>query len=101
MGRESPMRAFLRTKIFLEEEKMKAVETRKIDNLGRIVLPLDVRNELGVTENDELDICVNDGKIILKKLQEFCVICKNTDSLMLVNSKFICTDCVAKVKVLP
>ena len=80
---------------------MKAVETRKIDNLGRIVLPLDVRNELGVTENDELDICVNDGKIILKKLQEFCVICKNTDSLMLVNSKFICTDCVAKVKVLP
>lgn len=80
---------------------MKVTETRKVDSLGRIVLPLDMRNELGVTENDEFDICVNDDKIILKKLQDFCVICKNTDSLMLVNSKFICTDCVAKVKDLP
>ena len=77
---------------------MKLVETRKIDSLGRIILPPDARRELGIETNDELNICVSDGKIILKKLQDFCVICKNTDDLKSVYGKPICSDCVTKVK---
>jgi len=77
---------------------MRVVETRKVDSLGRITLPPDTRRELGIETNDELNICVSDGKIILKKLQDFCVICKNTDNLKVVDGKAICSNCVAKVK---
>jgi len=77
---------------------MRVVETRKIDSLGRITLLPDLRRELGIETNDELNICVSDGKIILKKLQDFCVICKNTDDLKSVDGKSICADCTEKIK---
>ena len=77
---------------------MKEVAKRKVDELGRIVLPVEVRRELGIDEKDELSIFVNDGEIILKKAQPTCALCKTVDDLAVVDNKSICLNCIAKIK---
>lgn len=66
---------------------------RKVDELGRVVLPLEVRTALNINEKDELSIDVKDNKIVLKKVQISCVTCKKID-----DSKIICLNCIAKTK---
>lgn len=79
---------------------MKLICSRKVDNLGRIVLPLEVRTEYGMDAETEIDIFDDGQSIILKKPGSACVICKseiNSNSKQ-VNGKSICHDCVAKIK---
>ena len=72
--------------------------TRRTDHLGRIVLPIEARTELGIADKEELSICVKNGEIVLKKAQPTCVICNNTKQLTVVNGKSLCSDCIAKIK---
>ncbi len=46
----------------MEKEKV-----RKIDGLGRVVIPIELRQNLNISENDEMKIYMQDGKIILEK----------------------------------
>ena len=48
---------------------------RKIDELGRIVLPIELRRSLGIGEKDPVEIYVEEDKIILKKYNDSCVFC--------------------------
>ena len=48
---------------------------RKIDELGRIVLPIEIRNTLDIKAKDSIEIFVDDDKIILKKYQPSCIFC--------------------------
>jgi len=50
---------------------------RKVDELGRIVLPIELRRTLGIDEKDPLEIYVDQEKIILKKYEPACVFCGN------------------------
>ena len=77
---------------------MKEVAKRKVDELGRVVIPVEVRTDLGIEVKDELSICVNDGEIVLKKAQPSCMMCKTVDNLQIVDNKSLCTDCIAKIK---
>ena len=74
---------------------MKVVETRKIDSLGRVVIPLELRNKLDIDDKSDIDICVKDGQIILKKCEPNCKICGEADSLKQIASKdiYVCVDC--------
>ena len=74
---------------------MKVIETRKIDSLGRVVLPIELRKELDIDKNSDIDICVDGGQIILKKTEPSCKICRSTAELKEVKGKnvFVCTDC--------
>ena len=55
---------------------MKSVGTiRKIDELGRIVIPIEIRNKLNINEKDLLEIFIEENSIILKKFEESCVFC--------------------------
>jgi len=74
---------------------MKVVETRKIDRLGRVVLPIELRKEFDIADNSDIDICVDDGQIILKKTEPSCKICLSTAELKEVKGKnvFVCADC--------
>jgi len=52
---------------------------RKVDELGRIVLPVEMRRTLDIAEKDALEIYVEGDTIILRKYQAACVFC---DSLL-------------------
>ncbi len=71
---------------------------RKVDELGRIVLPMELRNKLGISEKDPLEIYVSGSSIILKKYNLNCVLCGNTKNLIKFEDNLICADCKEKIE---
>ena len=67
---------------------------RKIDDLGRIVLPMEVRKGLGIEDKESLEIFTDEDMIILKKLNGSCVICGSSDNLIDYKGKSLCRSCV-------
>ena len=72
--------------------------TRKLDELGRIVLPMEIRTKFDINPKDALEIFVEDDKIILKKYQPCCIFCGNTENNVLLNDKRVCKNCIEKLK---
>lgn len=73
---------------------------RKVDDLGRIVIPAGVRKTLGIREGDAMDVSVDGDKVILAKPQDRCVFCGTDEDLQEFRSKAMCRACVASVGVL-
>lgn len=71
---------------------------RKVDDLGRIVLPVEVRREMGIGLKDELAIYVKDGNIVLKKAHSSCIMCQTIYNLTIINNNYLCSDCILKIK---
>ena len=71
---------------------------RKVDELGRIVLPISIRQIMDINEKDALEIFTDENKIILQKYQPSCIFCNNADNIVFFNGKRICEDCLAKIK---
>ena len=72
---------------------------RKIDELGRIVLPIELRRNLNINERDSLEIFVENDCIILKKYDlNNCVFCGNSDNLKLFKNKTVCEKCIEEIK---
>lgn len=70
---------------------------RRLDELGRIVLPMELRNKLGITEKNQLEIYVDGTSIVLKKYEPNCVFCNNTKKLTEYNGKLVCDKCIQKL----
>ncbi|RNC28656.1 MAG: Transition state regulatory protein AbrB [Candidatus Dichloromethanomonas elyunquensis] len=66
---------------------------RKVDELGRVVLPIELRRTLGIDEKDALEIYVDEEKIILKKYEPACVFCGNAANVQVFRGKNVCLDC--------
>ena len=78
---------------------MKSTGTfRKVDELGRIVLPADIRKRLGIAEKDAVEIYTKDDEIILKKWGATCVFCGSSKELVTFREKHICPDCIREIK---
>ena len=73
---------------------------RKVDELGRIVLPIELRRTLDIAEKDALEIYVDDDTIMLKKYAPSCVFCGNTKSVTKHKEKNICGSCLQELKAL-
>lgn len=71
---------------------------RKIDELGRIVLPMEIRNTMGIQKGDALEIFVEDNKIILTKYKQTCVFCDSDSNVLYFKGKLICQDCLEKLR---
>ena len=71
---------------------------RKVDELGRIVLPIEMRRTLDIAERDSLEIYVDGDKIILKKYQPACIFCENTRDIINFKGKNVCPDCISILK---
>lgn len=71
---------------------------RRIDELGRIVLPIEIRKNLDIDNRDAVEIFVEQDKIILKKYEPACIFCGNADNVTMFGGKLICHDCIAKLK---
>ena len=71
---------------------------RKVDELGRIVLPIELRGTLGIEEKDRIEIFVDGESIILRKYQPACIFCDNAKDIINYKGKNICPDCIKKLK---
>ena len=67
---------------------------RKVDELGRIVLPIELRRTLGIEEKDRIEIFVDGESIILRKYQPACIFCDNAKDIINYKGKNICPDCL-------
>ena len=67
---------------------------RKVDELGRIVLPIELRRTLGIEEKDRIEIFVDGESIILRKYQPACIFCDNAKDIIRYKGKNICPDCI-------
>lgn len=71
---------------------------RKIDELGRIVLPIELRRTLGIDAKDSVEIYVDQDAIILKKFKKSCIFCGGGDNHVEYKDKLICPDCLNSLK---
>ena len=70
---------------------------RKVDELGRIVIPKEIRKNLKISNNSPLAIFADSNSIIIKNIQPTCVICGSKNSLMSFKEKFICQSCAENI----
>lgn len=66
---------------------------RKVDELGRVVIPIEVRRNLGIAEKDPLEIYVDSEKIVLKKYEPTCVFCGEAGDIQHFRGKNVCREC--------
>lgn len=71
---------------------------RKVDELGRIVLPIELRRTLDIAEKDSLEIYVDDDRIILRKYEPTCVFCGSSKDVISFKGKNICPTCLNELK---
>ncbi len=67
---------------------------RRIDELGRIVLPVELRRSLDIAERDELEIHVEKDRIVLQKFEPNCAFCGSSAELVTYRGKNICKACI-------
>lgn len=70
---------------------------RKVDELGRVVIPIEIRNKFDISEKDPLEIYVDGSSIILKKFEQNCIFCGNTKGLRPYRDKLLCTKCAERI----
>ena len=70
---------------------------RRVDELGRVVLPIELRNKFGITEKDPMEIYVDGNSIILKKYEPNCIFCGSSKKLLDYQDKVICEKCAEKI----
>ena len=70
---------------------------RKVDELGRVVIPIELRRTLGIDEKDALEIYVDAEKIILKKYEPACIFCGNAAGISHFKGKNVCKECAASM----
>ncbi len=73
---------------------------RKVDELGRIVLPIELRRTLDIGEKDELEIFVDGSVIMLKKYEPSCIFCGGAQDVTSFGGKNVCRNCIRRLKAL-
>jgi len=71
---------------------------RKVDELGRVVLPIELRRTLNIMEKDALEIYVNGESVILKKYEPACIFCGNAQDVVHFKGKNVCETCIGDMK---
>lgn len=67
--------------------------TRKIDDLGRIVIPAETRRMFNIREGDHLFISVEGGSIVLRKMTDTCTFCGSDSTVTQFKDKGVCASC--------
>lgn len=71
---------------------------RKIDELGRVVIPNDMRKALGISARDVLTVYVDENKIVLEKEESMCALCGNREGLAEFDGKHVCGACIRRIR---
>jgi len=70
---------------------------RKVDGLGRIVIPMEIRQAYDIKEKDSLEIFIDGGKIVLRKYEPACIFCNNAENVTDYHGKLICETCLKEI----
>jgi transcriptional pleiotropic regulator of transition state genes len=70
---------------------------RKIDDLGRMVIPIELRKTMNINKKDPMEIFVDDDKIILRKYETACIFCGSADDVIEFEGRTICGSCKEKI----
>lgn len=70
---------------------------RRLDELGRVVIPIELRNKFDIAEKDPIEIYVDGSNIILKKFEPNCVFCGSSKKLKEYKGKLVCEKCLDKL----
>ena len=71
---------------------------RKVDELGRIVLPIELRRTMDIAEKDAIEIYVDGASIILRKYEPTCIFCGDAKTVINYRGKNICPNCLKEMK---
>ena len=71
---------------------------RKVDELGRIVLPIELRRTLNIDIKDSIEIYVDNSSIVLKKYEPTCLFCGEADNVVTYKDKNVCKSCLEEMK---
>ena len=70
---------------------------RKVDELGRIVIPIELRRTLDIAERDELEIFMESDRIVLQKYEPSCIFCSSSHALVSYKGKNVCQSCARQM----
>ena len=70
---------------------------RRVDELGRIVLPIELRRTLNIAEKDSLEIYVDGPSIVLRKYQPACIFCDGAKDVQNFKGKNVCSHCLSEL----
>ena len=70
---------------------------RRVDELGRVVIPIEIRNKFDIAEKDPIEIYVDGSSIILKKYEPNSIFCGNAKNLIAYKDKLVCSKCAQKL----
>ena len=73
---------------------------KELDHLGRSVIPKEMRRTLQIKDKDLLEVSLENGRIVIEKFRDCCVICSSLDQLLNVNGVSICQLCINQLKTL-
>lgn len=71
---------------------------RKLDNLGRIVIPIELRKTMDIAMKDTLEIFTEGDQIILKKYHPACIFCNDARDVSLFKGKLVCEKCMKELR---
>jgi transcriptional pleiotropic regulator of transition state genes len=71
---------------------------RRIDDLGRIVLPMELRRTLGIEDRDAMEVYVEGPTIVLKKYEPACIFCGDARNVVHYRGYNICRNCLNEMK---
>lgn len=71
---------------------------RKVDELGRVVLPIELRRTLDIAEKDALEIYVEENMIMLRKYEPCCIFCGDAKDIMVFKGKNVCHNCANEMQ---
>jgi transcriptional pleiotropic regulator of transition state genes len=78
---------------------MKAIGiVRRVDEIGRVVIPSELRDVMGLESGSALEFYIDGEQIILRRYQPGCVFCENADDLIVFRSKRVCKACLDQLK---
>ena len=71
---------------------------RNIDEMGRLVLPKEMRRKMDIASGDEIEFYAEDDRIVLRKYQPSCFFCGGEVALVEFKGKRLCADCIGEIK---
>ncbi len=71
---------------------------RRIDDLGRVVIPKELRKVMNIGKKDPMEIYTEGGNIILKKYNPGCFICGSVEDTIEYKDKVVCKDCLKEIQ---
>jgi len=78
--------------------KKRKNDPRSVDGAGRLVIPVEMRSRLGLTEGSEVDFQLDGQKIIIRKYTTGCIFCDSSEECLVFNGKRICRKCVEEIR---